>query len=81
MITTEYDITARWSGIMGFSPDGMPVIDRVPVHTLSNTNIWFCGGLTGHGMSMGYQTGRHAARVMLEGEHTRFGLDRFQSAR
>ncbi|MAO22126.1 MAG: hypothetical protein CMJ35_12575 [Phycisphaerae bacterium] len=81
LITTEYDITARWSGIMGFSPDGMPVIDRVPVHTLSNTNIWFCGGLTGHGMSMGYQTGRHAARVMLEGEHTRFGLDRFQSAR
>lgn len=78
LITTEYDITARWSGIMGFSPDGMPVVDRVKVHTLNNDHIWFCGGLTGHGMSMGYQTGRHAVRVMLEGEPTRFGLERFE---
>jgi len=77
LITTDYDITARWSGIMGFSPDGMPVVERVSVHTLSNDHIWFCGGLTGHGMSMGYQTGRHAVRVMLEDEPTRFGLDRF----
>lgn len=80
LVTTEYDITARWSGIMGFSPDGMPVVERVRVHTLSNDHIWFCGGLTGHGMSMGYQTGRHAVRVMLEDEPTRFGLDRFTNA-
>lgn len=80
LITTEYDVTARWSGVMGFSPDGMPVIARVPVHTLSNTNIWFCGGLTGHGMSMGYQTARHAVRVMIDAEPTRFGLDRFAKA-
>ena len=79
LVTTEYDITARWSGIMGFSPDSMPVVARVPVDTLGNENIWFCGGLTGHGMSMGYQTGRHAVRVMLEDEPTRFGLDRFRT--
>lgn len=78
LITTNYDITARWSGIMGFSPDGMPVVDQVRVHTLNNPHVWFCGGLTGHGMSMGYQTGRHAVRVMLEGEKSRFGLDRFR---
>jgi glycine/D-amino acid oxidase-like deaminating enzyme len=78
LITEDYDITARWSGIMGFSPDGMPVVDQVRIHTLSNAHVWFCGGLTGHGMSMGYQTGRHAVRVMLEGEQSRFGLDRFQ---
>lgn len=78
LITTEYEITARWSGIMGFSPDGMPIIGQVPIHTLENKNIWFCGGLTGHGMSMGYQTARHAVAVMLDGESTRFALDRFQ---
>lgn len=77
LITTEYDITARWAGIMGFSPDSMPVVARVPVRTLKNDHIWFCGGLTGHGMSMGYQTARHAVRVMLEDEPTRFGLERF----
>ncbi|MBO6738801.1 MAG: FAD-binding oxidoreductase [Phycisphaerales bacterium] len=80
LITEHYRVTARWSGIMGFSPDGMPVITRSLVHTLENPNVWFCGGLTGHGMSMGYQTGRHAARVMLEDEPTRFGLDRFARA-
>ncbi len=79
LLTIDYEITARWSGIMGFSPDGMPIIGKVPIHTLNNTNIWYCGGLTGHGMSMGYQTARHAIRVMLDDESTRFGLDRFQN--
>lgn len=79
LVTDDYEITARWSGIMGFSPDGMPVVTQTRIHTLDNPNVWFCGGLTGHGMSMGYQTGRHAARVMLEDEPTRFGLDRFSS--
>lgn len=79
LITDDYEITARWSGIMGFTSDGMPIISQVPVHTLNNPNIWFCGGLTGHGMSMGYQTAKHAIAVMLDGDTTRFGLDRFQN--
>ncbi|MBL4698878.1 MAG: FAD-binding oxidoreductase [Phycisphaerales bacterium] len=70
LLTDAYEITARWSGIMGFSPDGMPIIGQVPIHTLSNNNIWYCGGLTGHGMSMGYQTARHAIGVMLWRSHT-----------
>lgn len=80
LLTTEYEVTARWSGIMGFSPDGMPIIGRVPIHTLDNQNIWYCGGLTGHGMSMGYITARHAISVMLDGESTRFSLDRFEAS-
>lgn len=79
LITDEYEITARWSGIMGFTADGMPIIAQVPIHTLDNSNIWFCGGLTGHGMSMGYQTAQHAIAVMLDGDTTRFGLDRFEN--
>ena len=79
LLTDEYKVTARWSGIMGFSPDGMPIIGQVPIHTLQNPNVWYCGGLTGHGMSMGYQTARHAIGVMLDGDHTRFGLNRFES--
>jgi gamma-glutamylputrescine oxidase len=78
LITTDYEITARWSGIMGFSQDGMPIVSQVPIHTLDNTNVWFCGGLTGHGMSMGFQTAKHAVSVMLDGAATRFGLDRFE---
>ncbi|MGV6815456.1 MAG: NAD(P)/FAD-dependent oxidoreductase [Phycisphaerales bacterium] len=80
LLTDEYEVTARWSGIMGFSPDGMPIIGRVHIHTLDNQNIWYCGGLTGHGMSMGYITARHAISVMLDGESTRFSLDRFAAS-
>lgn len=79
LITTEYEVTARWSGIMGFSPDGLPVIGATPVNGIDDGKVWFCGGLTGHGMSMGYATARHAVRVMLGGERTRFGLDRFDA--
>jgi len=79
LITDDYKVTARWSGIMGFSPDGLPIVARVPINTLANPNVWFCGGLTGHGMSMGFQTARHAVAVMLDDQPTRFGLDRFSS--
>jgi hypothetical protein len=79
-VTTEYVVTARWSGTMGFTRDALPVIGPVdPAEGTGEGRVWFCGGLTGHGMSMGYQTGRHAVRVMVEGEATMFGLDRFGS--
>lgn len=61
LITDRYEVTARWSGIMGFSPDGLPVIRPC----LNSDRVWFCGGLTGHGMSMGHLTARHAVAVML----------------
>ncbi len=77
LITNEYDITARWSGIMGFSPDGLPVIGAVPVKGIDDGKVWYCGGLTGHGMSLGYRTARHSVRVMLEHEQTKFSIDRF----
>jgi glycine/D-amino acid oxidase-like deaminating enzyme len=79
LITPDYEVTARWSGIMGFSPDGMPVIGPTQIDGIDDGKVWFCGGLTGHGMSLGYATARHAVRVMLQDEQTRFGLDRFDA--
>ncbi len=80
LVTTDYVVTARWSGTMGFTRDALPVIGAVdPAQCPGDGRVWFCGGLTGHGMSMGYKTGRHAIRVMIEGERTMFGLDRFGS--
>lgn len=61
LITDRYEVTARWSGIMGFSPDGLPIVRPC----LNSNRVWFCGGLTGHGMSMGHLTARHAVAVML----------------
>lgn len=71
LITDRYEVTARWSGIMGFSPDGMPI---VRARDGTGGRVWFCGGLTGHGMSMGHLTARHAVRSMLDGSPNPFDL-------
>jgi len=80
LVTDSYLVTARWAGIMGFTPDALPVIGPVdPANTPGQGRVWFCGGLTGHGMSMGHALARHAVGVMLEGSQTRFGLDRLDA--
>ncbi|MCC5823416.1 MAG: FAD-binding oxidoreductase [Phycisphaerales bacterium] len=71
LITDRYAVTARWSGIMGFSPDGMPIVRACDG---ADGRVWFCGGLTGHGMSMGHLTARHAVAAMLDGTPSLFGL-------
>ena len=81
LVTDSFLVTARWAGIMGFSPDALPAIGSVdPANAPGEGRVWFCGGLTGHGMSMGHRIGRHAVGVMLDDEPTRFGLGRFAAS-
>ncbi len=75
MLGDGYEITARWSGTMGFSPDGLPVVDAVP--SFARRRVWFCGGFTGHGMSMGYRTAQIAIGAMLDGAENIFDTARF----
>jgi len=56
-------VLARWAGTMGFSPDGMPLVGPVS----SDGSVWFCGGFTGHGMSLAYRTSAGAVAAMLDG--------------
>lgn len=70
-------ITSRWAGTMGFSPDGLPLIG--PVATSSP--VWFCGGFTGHGMSMGYKAAHEAVDAMLGGREALFPLSRVKTLR
>lgn len=67
-------VIARWSGTMGFTPDGLPLIG--PVAGYPSRNVWFCGGFTGHGMSLGFQTANHAVAAMLGEEQPMFPLSR-----
>jgi glycine/D-amino acid oxidase-like deaminating enzyme len=67
-------ITARWAGTMGFSPDGLPLIG--PVSSGATPSAWFCGGFTGHGMSMGYQAAHEAVDAMLDGREAMFSIRR-----
>jgi glycine/D-amino acid oxidase-like deaminating enzyme len=56
--TRELSVRRRWSGTMGFSPDGRPVVGGVPDHPESV----FATGFTGHGLGYGFRMGRLLAR-------------------
>lgn len=68
------DITTRWSGVMGFSPDGLPLVGPLPEFPAGN--VWFCGAFTGHGMSMGFRTAGAAVAGMIEGTKSPFEMGR-----
>lgn len=57
-------VIARWAGTMGFTADGLPITEPLD-HT---RRLWFCGGFTGHGMSLGAVTARRAVHAMLRSD-------------
>lgn len=62
----ELELTAAWTGIMGYSRDGCPWVGAVP----GMEGVWVAGGYTGHGMPNAPGCGRHVARLVataLEG--------------
>ncbi len=58
-------VTHRWSGIMGFTADGMPLVGRLP----EMSNVAFAVGFTGSGMSYGPLTAHLTADYVLNGTH------------
>lgn len=56
-----FEIEARWSGIMGFSPDELPFWDTLP-DSEGNPSTHVLGGMTGHGMGLGAISGLTVAR-------------------
>ena len=59
------DVTHRWSGIMGFSKDGLPIISPVPSYQAT----LLAAGFTGHGFGFGWLAGEAIAKVAIEGTH------------
>ena len=49
-------ITHRWSGIMGFSVDGEPLVGSLP----TDNQVFFIAGFTGHGLGLAF----HAAKAL-----------------
>lgn len=71
----RFPVKARWAGTMGFTPDHLPLIGPVPG---AGEGVWFCGGFTGHGMSLAHRATLCAARMMVgaAGETNPFPLTR-----
>jgi len=56
-------VTHRWAGIMGFSPDELPLVGPVP----DMPNVFVCGGYTGHGMGFAASATRTLVAHLLDG--------------
>jgi glycine/D-amino acid oxidase-like deaminating enzyme len=65
----------RWAGIFGMVFDFVPVVGRVP----GADGLWVAGGYSGHGIVLGFSSGRLVARAIL-GERDPL-LDLFEPAR
>jgi gamma-glutamylputrescine oxidase len=61
-------ITHRWSGTMGFSKDGIPLVGSLP----DEPNVYFAVGFTGHGLGFGLATAERLAAHMLLSEPLTF---------
>jgi len=57
-------VTHRWAGIMGFTPDELPLVGAVP----SLPGVYVCGGYTGHGMGFAVHATRCLVAHMLDGD-------------
>lgn len=47
-------ITHRWSGVMGFSADGQPLVGSLP----EDPQVFFVGGFTAHGLGLAFHSGK-----------------------
>ena len=74
--TQSLSVERRWSGTMGFSPDGRPVVGRVPEHPEGV----FATGFTGHGMGHGFRMGQLLATMVTEGGEPK-AFDLFAASR
>lgn len=54
-------LVRRWAGVMAFTPDGMPLAGEDP----GMPGLFYAAGFNGHGMSLGFVTGRWLARRAL----------------
>lgn len=58
-------IERRWSGIMGFSTDGLPIVGTMP----NMPRVGYAVGFTGHGLAMGAGSAERAVEMLLKGTH------------
>ena len=54
-------VRARWSGIMAFTTDGLPLVGRVP----GQERLWMCAACNGHGLAFGPRSARLLAEAIL----------------
>jgi glycine/D-amino acid oxidase-like deaminating enzyme len=62
-------VTHRWAGIMGFTPDELPLVGALPGHP----NVWISAGYTGHGLAFAFHCAKRLAEA-ITGRRPEAGL-------
>ena len=63
------EITHRWSGLMGFTADHLPLVGALP----GRDGVWVSVGYSGHGNVLGFACGELVAEAILGREDPRLG--------
>jgi len=66
----QVEIESRWSGIMGFSRDGLPLVGGIP----GQDNLLVGAGFTGHGFGFAWLAGRSLSNMILDSEDDLAGV-------
>jgi gamma-glutamylputrescine oxidase len=73
----DIEVDSRWSGVMGGTIDGLPIVGALP----HNCSVIVCGGYNGHGFGLGMIVARDIAGAIIKGDKSglleRFSLRRF----
>ena len=56
-------VSHRWAGIMGFTPDELPLVGEAP----SMPGVYVCGGYTGHGMGFAVHATLRLVQHIVDG--------------
>jgi len=56
-------VQQRWAGLMAFTPDYLPIVDRAP----GPPGVWVAGGFSGHGMPFGMRLGQLMCEAVTSG--------------
>lgn len=74
---SEFSVTARWTGVMGNTIDGLPLVGPLP----HNNSVVTAVGCNGHGFGLGMIIARDVARALMKGETSdllrKFSIKRF----
>ncbi len=78
-VVARAEATRSWVGLEGFTPDELPIIDRLP-----GGEAYVAAGFSGHGFAIGPVVGRLLSEWLLDGKPSldlsAFKLDRFVTA-